>query len=428
MDASRAAGGAPMSRRSGRGRRRWGRRIAATLLALALGGAGYVYWTEKEAVKREAHIATLEATRDRLRERLGRLREKDPLVASAPEGGVLIGIGEGFGSQLLSQATTGFLGQVELVLKNLKVHKAGRVRVKTPLGRMTPGHYVLDVRIEEVRGILEPGPVKLDFGRGRADVSFPVRVARGEGRARLRFQWDSRGLAGAFCDDFTVTTRVGGHVRPRTYPVEGSFDLSMAGGTLTAVPRFPDLVVNLEVEPSEESWAEVERVLGRRSLKCRMALKLVDVRQALERLLDKGFKVRVPQKILKPVRFPVGLRQSVVLEGRTYDLAVTPRALRISPKRLWYGADVTAEAAGAPLEGAVAPPPALPATAEPASVPETTPAAAPAPTPEATAAPAPPTGVEEESPAPPPSEEAGEAPPAEPTPTPTPPPGKGERY
>jgi hypothetical protein len=322
--------------------------VWTALLALALGGAGYAYWKEREGSRRPARIAALEAARDRLRARLALLAKGDPVVATAPQGGVLIGIPDPFASRLVGQVATGFLSQVEIELRDLRVRKAGKVRVKTLLGRMTPGHYALDLRIETLQGLLAAGAPTLRIADAGVGVALPVSITRGEGRARLRFRWDSRGIAGAVCGDFSASVAVSGRVVPHTYPVAGQFALELRGASLVATPRFPDLVIRLKVEPSAESWAEVERIIEARGLRCRTALKLVDLRGTLERLLDKGFNVRVPQRILKPMRFPAALRQSVVLDGRGYDLAIAPRGLEVTPGLLWYAADVTATGAAVP--------------------------------------------------------------------------------
>ena len=100
-----------------------------------------------------------------------------------------------------------------------------------------------------------------------------------------------------------------GRVVPRTYPVSGSFTLELVDGTLVATPSFPDLEVNLQVEPSPETWKALDRVLAQRSLQCRAALKLADVPALLRRRLDRGFTVKVPPKVFAPFRLPAGLRR-----------------------------------------------------------------------------------------------------------------------
>jgi hypothetical protein len=310
-------------------------------------------WLELRARQRTERIAALERARDELRARLLELSAKDPVVASAPDTAILLGVPRAVATDLLGQVTTRLLGQVRIELRDVKVHKAGLVKVKTPLGRMTPGSYRVDLRIHEVSGVIEPGAPKLEFRGERVGVALPVRVARGQGRATLRFRWDSRGVSGAACGDFRVRIPVSGRVVPRTYPVSGSFALELVDGTLVATPSFPDLKLRLQVEPDAETWKVVGRVLSERSLGCRAALKLVDVPQLLRRLLDRGLTVKVPPRVFRPLRLPVGLRREVRLGGRTHLVGMTPHELSLTPHVVWLGADLKDEpgaASGTPAE------------------------------------------------------------------------------
>ena len=264
-------------------------------------------------------------------------------MASAPDADVLIGVPAGVATDLLGRVTARLVRQLEIELRDIDVRKAGFVHLKTLLGRTTPGAYRVDVRIHEVTGVLEPGPPTLDLRGERVGVALPVRVARGQGRATLRFRWDSRGIAGAACGDFRARIPVTGRVVPRTYPVSGSFTLELVDGALVATPSFPDLAVNLRLEPSPETWKALDRVLGQRSLQCRAALKLVDVPALVRRLLDRGLNVKVPPAIFPPFRLPAGLRREVRLDGRTHLVQMTPRQLSLTPSIVWLSADVKGE-------------------------------------------------------------------------------------
>jgi hypothetical protein len=330
-----------------RKRRRRKRLLVVVLLAAAAAG-GAAVWLEVRARQRSARIGSLERTRDGLRARLLALSTKDPIVASAPDADVLIGVPVGVATSLLGNVTTRVVRQLDVELRDIAVHKEGLVRVKTFLGRTTPGSYRLDVRIHEVNGVLEPGAPKLDFRGDRVGVALPVRVARGQGRATLRFRWDAHGIAGAACGDFRARIPVAGRVVPRTYPVSGSFTLALVDGTLVATPSFPDLVLNLQVEPSPETWKGLDRVLGQRSAPCRAALKLVDVPELVRRRLDRGFDVRVPPKLFAPFRLQAGLRREVKLDGRTHVVEMAPRQIALAPGIVWLGADVKNLPRGAP--------------------------------------------------------------------------------
>jgi len=239
---------------------------------------------------------------------------------------------------MLARITTRLARQLEIVLRDVDVRKAGEVRTRSLV--KAPGRYRVDLRIHEVRGVLEAGAPRLDLRGDRIGVALPVRLARGEGRATLRFRWDSRGIAGLACGDFQARIPVTGRVVPRTYPVSGSFALELVDGTLVATPSFPDLKVNLAVEPSPETWRQVSRVLAQRSPQCRAALKLVDVPALLRHLLSRGFDVTVPPRVFQPLRLPAALRREVVVGGRTHVVLTAPRRVAITPEVVWLGADV----------------------------------------------------------------------------------------
>ena len=117
--------------------------------------------------------------------------------------------------------------------------------------------------------------------------------------------------------------------------------MELTGDSLVATPSFPDLEVNLKIEPARESWEALDRVLRERGFPCRAALRAADVPGLVRRLLDQGLKVKVPPKVLRPLRFPSGLQREVTLGETTYELRVAPRQLLVSPRVVWYAADVS---------------------------------------------------------------------------------------
>lgn len=329
----------PRSKRQKPKKHRLRRFVFRAFLLGLVAAAVYVplgqYWQRKEA-------ARLEERRDELRQELALLLAEDPRLAEAPPGGVLIGAPAPFTSRLVHQLADGLLQQTEIHLTNLRVRKQGRVNVKTFLGGMTPGAYLLDVRVNEIRGRVGAGGPEIRYEDDLAYVSVPATIREGRGRATIRFKWESKGLAGLACGDVDVTQKVDGDVVPRTYPVEGAVQLSLEEDHVRGVPRFPDFEIRLYVKPSTASWRAVDRLLQSQGVRCRTALKLVDVPKALQGVLDKGFKVKIPSRKIRPFRLPAGFQDSVTLEGTTYALAVVPRGLEAVQDILWYGADLTA--------------------------------------------------------------------------------------
>ncbi len=289
-------------------------------------------------------IARLEGERDGLRAKLAALVAASPVTQEIPPGNVVVGMPVAVATELVQEATTGFFDEVELVLKNIKVHKDGDIKVHKGILNMKPGHYVLDLTIDEAHAVLKPGSPQVSFKNSRFGVALPVSVVKGTGRTTFAFKWDSQGMADMLCDDFEFNEKLEGSVPPRTYPVQGAFLLEVQGGRLSAIPRFPapGIVVEISVEPSEEAWKFVEKVVADRPAGCEKVLKMIDLRKILSDLLGKGIKVTVPSKIFKPFDLPAGLEQEVTVEGKTYALTLKPTELTITPDVLWYGFDVDA--------------------------------------------------------------------------------------
>ena len=295
-------------------------------------------------------------------------------VAKAPRGGVMIGIPTSFTRSILEQVVTGLFSEMTLTLKNLKVHKEGDVRVKMLVGKRTVGKYVLDVQIHQVQGILRPGKPDVVFGRNRVTVSLPVMLAEGKGNADIRLQWDSKGLAAnIICGDVDVTKAVTGGVEPQDYRLGGAFKIASVGNAITLSPDFPEeLKVRIFVDPSEQAWQAVQEVVKEQRAGCEKALEKIDIKEILGNLVGRGFNVKIPQKVIKPVRLPAGLKQSLEIQGMKLALHVKPTGLLVAGDRLWYGADIVlepAKKAATPAVKPVAKPPAPPRSRPPSPSP-----------------------------------------------------------
>jgi hypothetical protein len=288
-------------------------------------------------------LQALRAERDALQARFREVvvANGEKSLKDAPRAGLMLGIPTSLTASVLEQVVTGLFGETTLTLKNLKVHKAGEVKAKVLVRKKTIGQYVLDVQIHQVQGLLKPGKPKLGFRRNEIGLTLPVRLAEGSGRADLRFQWDSKGLAANMvCGDVDVTRSVTGGVVPTDYEVTGSFTIRSRGESIVLVPRFPDLAVRIFVDPSEQAWGVVEEVAKDQRKGCEIALSKVDLKEKLGGILGRGFNVKIPQKIFKPIQLPAGVRQSLDVQGVQLALQVKPTGLITTADRLWYGADL----------------------------------------------------------------------------------------
>ncbi len=320
-------------------RRTWG----ALALAAACGLGLTWGWLSAEGEKRvQTRIAGLTARRDQLRLRVERLKAGDPAFRNMPDADIVIGLPASTLSRLLEETLAGVLRQIEISLSDIRVARHDVVRAKTFLGTVTTGEYQFELEVERVKAILEPGRPTTQLAGQRVNLVVPVTLAQGSGFGGVKFRWDSRGVAGVVCADFEARERVSGRVRPRTYEVRGAFEVSSEGGTLVARPSFSDVRLRIQVEPSRASWDMLDRLIGERPLQCRAALKLVDVSGAVKDMLAKGFDVRLPGGVVKPIKLPARVEQGVELGGSRYVLAATSPRVAVGRDGLWFGVCVEA--------------------------------------------------------------------------------------
>jgi hypothetical protein len=284
----------------------------------------------------KARIQALERERDVLRAKVGDLMTKDPRLEGMPTSGVRVGVPTTLTRRLVERVMSGFVDQVTLKLRDLKVHKTGTVKKVVTLGE-----YDLHVRIDEVTGRLKTGKPKVSFGGNQVTLALPVRIASGNGDATIDFKWDGKNIGGAVCGDMTITQKVSGGVKPEEYHVQGSLRLTATAKQILASPKFPVIRVNLKVEPSAESWAAVQKILDDKEGLCGYVLDKVNIRGVLEGLIAKGFGVRLPTEKLKPMAVPVGIAPTMVVRGEPVTIGVKVSELAITTDMIWLGADVS---------------------------------------------------------------------------------------
>src|SRR5262245_24176272 len=206
------------------------------------------------------------------------------------------------------------------------------------------GEFVLDAHILEARALVRPGKPTLTFQQRRIGIALPFDLADGGGKVELGFAWDSKGLAANMvCGDLDIKKVVTGTVVPQHYTVQGSFAIAVQGASLKLTPDFPELAVRIFAQPTEQAWAVVEEVKADQRAGCRKALDKIDIKKILGNVLGKGFNIKIPPKVLRPVNLPAGLQQSLSVQGVKLKLGVQTTDLVVSEDRLWYGANVTAE-------------------------------------------------------------------------------------
>jgi hypothetical protein len=283
-----------------------------------------------------ADIAALEKERDALRGRMNELILKDPRVQGMPDTPVRVGVPTTLARDLIQRVVAGFVDQVTLELKNIKVKKSGTVKKV-----VTIGQYDLLVTINKVTGRLKTGRPDVTFGGDQISLALPVTVASGTGNATITFKWDGKNVSGAVCGDMEVTQEVSGGVRPDRYPVSGGLVLTATAQDILAEPRFPLIKINLKVNPSPESWAAAQKILDDKEGTCGYVLDKVNVMGILQKLIDKGFNVRLPTEKIKPLAVPVGIDPTMRVRGQPVALGIKVGELAITESTIWLGAHVS---------------------------------------------------------------------------------------
>jgi hypothetical protein len=291
----------------------------------------------------QAQIDALEKERDSLRTKLHDLMQGDPLLQGMPTTPVRVGVPTSLASELITKVVSGFVDQVTLELKNLKVKKSGNVKKV-----VTIGQYDLRVLIHKVTGKLKTGKPNVKFGGNEVSLELPVRVVSGSGRATIDFKWDGKNVSGAVCGDMEITQDVSGGVKPENYPVAGSLVLTATAREILASPRFPVIKIRLKIEPSKESWSAVEKILADKEGVCGYVVDKVNVLGIVQGLIEKGFNVRLPTEKIKPMAIPVGIEPTMQVRGKKVELGIKVGELAITDKMIWLGAEIRVEVEGAP--------------------------------------------------------------------------------
>lgn len=295
------------------------------------------------------HLEELRRTHASLHETLEGLVAGDSLLeqAAADSGEVVLALRETLMEGLIHEVTRRYLDRVELNLTpDVKVEEQGEIKVKALFARIKAGEWKVRLTIHSIRGVMRAKtPTVSVTGTNRIHLVLPVVVQEGQGSATIRFTWDAKSVANVVCGDFETVQRVRGSVLPQEYSIEGDFVLAAGEQTVVAEPQFPEEKFRLKVDLSRESWAEVQRTLASQDeiFKCGIALNPPDVVRKLRALGSKGFNIKLPRSIFRPVELPATVSESVVVEGRRVQLSVRPSALRVTPRTFWYSAAVSTE-------------------------------------------------------------------------------------
>ncbi|HJO02359.1 MAG TPA: hypothetical protein QGG47_00135 [Acidobacteriota bacterium] len=175
----------------------------------------------------------------------------------------------------------------------------------------------------------------------RFALHLPAHVERGTGTARISFEWDAATLTSVVCRDFKVDESFSATVNTRDYELDGHFQITPVDGSLVLDPIFPQRL-DVQPEPTEESWAHVREILRSQDkmFRCGLALNADNMEAKLREILQKGFRFRLPESVLRPITLPSSVSKTVQLGDHVLAVAASPAGLKLTPQWLWYGIDV----------------------------------------------------------------------------------------
>jgi hypothetical protein len=316
------------------------------LLALALLGAACGGQSE-EALIRET--AAWREERDQLRNRLAQATAGDPVVreALARQGSVGLALRPRAAEEILLEASRLYLDRVVLDLAlEKRVSEEGTLRVGTFFGKMKAGEWTVEATVHRVKGVLRAErPILRPRSPDAVTFDVPVVLQAGQGDATIRFEWDAKSVANVICRDFEMEGRLAGRALADAYRLKGAFALRAGPDSLTAIPEMSPTPFRIRVDLTAESWRDVEKAIALQDklLRCGLALDPDSVRVRLKDLLSRGFAVKLPRSLLRPVSFPAGVVRTVTIGGQTRKVAVATSDFELTPEALWYSAAVAVE-------------------------------------------------------------------------------------
>ena len=327
---------------------RWLVRGAAVLLVLIGGTIAVLSYRFRPKAEREdpaavlRDIQTLTAQRDSLRAQVFESAARSELLRGRPAGDVVIGLPAPFVEAVVREVIQGWFHDVDLRLPPIRVRKAGELKARVSvLGRRTLGAYELEVNLRNVRARLQPGTPVMRFSGDGIRLELPVRLAGGSGIARVKIDWESKGIAGPVCGDLSAEREVTGEVRPRLYNTRGQIRLAAKDGRIVADPAFPGLALRIFVDPAPRSIAVLDSLLTTKGGLCGVALGKARASERIQQLIGRGFNVKIPQRFFRPVELPIAFETALPIQNRAFALQVTPSALVTTPSFVWMGANVS---------------------------------------------------------------------------------------
>jgi hypothetical protein len=315
------------------------RRLRTIALLVAAGlGAGYI----QNVIRADSapRLQALQHVHDQLHARLEEAVGRDPIAAHvfADRGQLVVAIRAGLIEDLTARIARQYLQQVTLDLGAVQAHADGTLRKDTFLGQKRVGDWDLTVTIHKLIGQLRAGEPRLTFARNVLDVELPVEIQPASGQIGLHFAWDSKSIANLVCKDFEVNIDLDGRAPRQKHVLRGQIVLSANDAELKATPIVPDRSFMLKVDLTPRSWAKVEAELRAQDTagRCGMFMNPQVVLHDLRELVtERGLKIKLPERIIRPVRLPARFEQTVKVNDSVVQLSLEGERLTSSDSMLW---------------------------------------------------------------------------------------------
>lgn len=217
------------------------------------------------------------------------------------------------------------------------VLSSGTRQIAQPRGR-----WALHVSINDINATLRALETTIAVDSDdRFALRLRARLESGTGTARISFEWDAATVTSVVCRDFQVAESFSATVNARDYDVDGHFQVTSVDSSLVLDPSFPQRL-DVQPEPTEESWAHVREILQAQDkmFRCGLALNADDMEIKLREILQTGFRFRLPDSVLRPITLPSSISETVTVSGHTLGVAASPAGLKLTSEWLWYGIDV----------------------------------------------------------------------------------------
>jgi hypothetical protein len=326
------------------------RAITLALLVAAGLGAGYVESvTRADTAPPRQELLRL---RDELHGRLAAGVGRDPIVtrALADPGEIIIAVRAQLVEDLTARVARQYLQQVTLDLTAFEAHAQGTLRKRTFVGRKKIGEWTVAIVIHKLVGQIRADAPRLSFASNVLEVELPLEVQPAAAQIGLRFSWESASLVSLVCKDFEVDMAVEGRVTRQRHLLRGQVELSADDDVLSATPVLHERSFPLKLELSPSSWGKVEAALASQDSlgRCGVILHPEKVMRRLRELVAEGIEVRLPRSILRPVRLPARLEQTVKVNDSVVQLSLAGERFHASKTMLWSSTRVRVAPPGAP--------------------------------------------------------------------------------